>query len=348
MIRQQAYWELEHRRPSYQGIGQIDRRATVRMLNRLVEPMARGAFRLMVTNALITRARMQRDPEQGLCDLCEEPETVEHVLWTCPRWEQWRKVTKGRGDQYPAATRLCGILLHEATKEAKQIQEQIYEIHVQYIRWRQQNIPWPPPRPDRRPPEDERESAPVQQRIPVRRIRSKTSPSEVPTLGPRPFEGEWRQHGHVGECRRTAQGWKAHCQVCGATRLWTKRHLMSRCQEVPKGRRVQPAAGFHRIDYADQSWIACVHCGAQSVWAARCRFQRRHHCKLDGEQNVTQRPPSMMRDELEQEAGYHRHTPVHADGFWTCSQCTRRVKRRQSLLQTWCRAPAGASIYMYR
>ena len=349
-LRSQLFHELSRRRPVYGGVEDIDRKCSLKFYHTLKDPKDRGCFRLMATNALITKARMHKDPDQGLCDECEVPDTVDHLLWHCPRWASLRTVHWGSCIDMRPMTTQCGLLGSAPTAAEQQVQRQVFSIIRQYLQWRSEHLPWPPPKKERQHGRREQEQHESKDgtRVPTRRVRSKMALTCVPTIGPQPFQGVWQQNGHTGRCVRLHQVWKAVCSTCGAHRIWDKRHLMKTCPQQPKGQRVAPQHGFHKESDENGHWIVCSTCNARSVWHARRRFERNHFCRRDAQDNIVRILSPDRRRHEEVSKGFTRHTPVQIEGMWTCSFCQMSVRRRQSLLQTWCSFPAGADKHMFR
>ena len=84
----------------------------------------RGACRLIWAGAIHTGERLH---QQGMCSssrclfCCDGSETYEHVCWDCPAFAEQRKdllakYPRDKLDQLPAATRYCGLVVDETSR----------------------------------------------------------------------------------------------------------------------------------------------------------------------------------------------------------------------------------------
>ena len=275
-LRQQVLADLAVRRPAFEGVLQVCRKRTLRHYHTLTDPRDKGIFRILAMDAVMSRERCNRLPQDQMCIHCGQLETVMHILWSCPAWMRWRTVQLPNCEGLPMATLRCGLIQKDAPPQAERVQVQLMEIVRQYMhslppRQRAARQPQPMPRPDR-------------SRLlttPMYRIRTKTTPDLVTMMPSRPSVEPWVFAGHEGECRRSGGQWRAYCHRCHLTRLWNKRHLVSECPQRRKGERVLPAEGFEKVEDEGKTYVSCLTCRERSLWCSKQRFERRHHCRRD-------------------------------------------------------------------
>ena len=342
-LRAQTYSNLVRRRPVYEGIHGLCRKRTLKLYNKLDTPQDQGIFCTMLLDSMLTRARIFAGEEEQRCDLCLVQESVQHVLWECPRWQGHRHLSHQQCHQLPSATYRCGIVLRGAPAGAEVAQAQIFAICKSYILWRAENVQWP-----RGPPRYVQATEPW---IPVRRVLTKTPCTQISMMPPRPRQGPWKQNGHVGECVRRAGAWKAVCHCCKAQRDWHRRGRMPQCPLAHKGARVRPMPGFLKVQRGppDHQWvIECSQCQAQALWCSRRRFESRHKCKKGNDGQPVRRVRPAMREHQEEVMGFYRRQISLSSFGWICATCKVCTKTRQALAQTWCKWPEHCSRYMYR
>ena len=103
-------------------LGGIDRKATTFLLNS-GKLCARdlGAMRTIITGSLRTRKRLHDAglADSPMCEFCGEgEETVEHLFWQCPCWDNIRRQFDDRPsaritDAWPRCTRECGVFVED-------------------------------------------------------------------------------------------------------------------------------------------------------------------------------------------------------------------------------------------
>ena len=349
-VRAHMLSQLQARRPeAYTGVGQMQRKPTLQLYHSLPTPMQRGAFRVMTTDALLTKSRRAKDEPDQCCEECAVVEDPAHVLWHCPRWSAHRRVQWEEVRLLAPAVWRCGLLPEKPTALMKQIQRQNLDIVMQYVAAaprRQQGRRRAPQ--DDVPPEPGAAADERERQVPTRRIRGKQPVAAIRHMVTPPYTGVWQHHGHRGACVRKQGLWKARCWVCGVERNWAKRHLIPQCRGRPKGQKAILKDGFQRIQEGEQERIRCLRCQATASWQCKTRFEKQHKCKCTPDGIPLPVLSAGQRHILEQELGFIRHEPRMIDGKWGCHRCTMKVCRRQSLLQTWCSWPDGHDKHMFR
>ena len=340
-VRDQVWHLLSLRRPIFDGIALVNRKVTLKLQHKL-SARERGAFHCVLTDGLLTKSRLSNYQEERQCSLCQIEETPSHVYWECPRWAQWREVQLHQILHLPPATRLCGLLLQNQGRLEVQVQEQLFRIAWHYIQSRPAPVRQPvhgPPRVQPRQPE--------QPRVPLYRINKKSSPGALPSLPAKPLNGVWAERGHTGRVIRHKLAWKVYCDTCSRMAKWERRHRMPPCQGQLRGQRIAVPDGFSKLEENGTLKVRCEACLATSLWVSQARFVRRHRCKTDENGDVVIQLARAEQLARESALGFARHEIVPAGDEWTCTVCTRTLKRRQSLAQSWCVFPAWASPYLY-
>ena len=333
---------LELRRPAFQGASAADRSTSLKLYRKISVPMDRGTFRILLMDALPTRVRWYREDDQQRCPTCHVRHDTHHLLWECRGNEHLRRIPWQAVQQLPRCLTHCGILVKGCPILHHQVQQQLVEIAKHYMTHMDRA---PRPRGAQRAPDDQ----PVQSGIPIRRIPCKRSPDTIPMMPPRPHLGQWHLNGHTGRCIRSKGTWRVQCQLCMRTCEWRKRALLGPCTNAPKGQRVQPADGFQKAWVHKQAYIQCEACGARALWATKNRFQRSHRCRRDPHGATVRHLSFADKEKNMTQQGFERHTIQCVEtGQWSCVICGSTTKRAQSLRQTWCRWPEGASRYLYR
>ena len=241
---------------------------------------------------------------------------------------------------------LAVLLPAQPTPWHKQAQPQVLRVTQDYLAREPRH---PPGHPRRHEGGDAHvPPPPIIEGIPIRRVRGKQSVPQAARMPPRPHQGEWRLSQHLGVCVREHGQWKALCHRCGRSRVWRRWHEMPQCEGARKGQRVAPSPTFSKIYQGAKAFVQCSRCMATSVWIRKKRFERGHRCQenQDGEPIIHHsREQKLAREEAD---GYVRHDVMESEGAWHCCRCAQRVKRKQSLLQTWCTWPPHGSRYMFR
>ena len=135
-IKEHIFASLQERRPRFHGILHMDRQRSLRLYHQLGDPMTKGAFRLLLTDGVLTAARLFKDEAHMQCSTCGCVEDTEHVFWVCPRWQHLRVVPREHCRPSEPATLFCGLLHKDPADRDVRIQKQLLDITGQYIAWR--------------------------------------------------------------------------------------------------------------------------------------------------------------------------------------------------------------------